>query len=220
VLITFDDGFADFVDYALPALTERDLSSTLYMTTGALADQKHETVLPSARMLASADLAGLELANVEIGAHTHTHRHLDLLHGRTAADELARSSSILADILGHRIRSFAYPHGYWSARVRRLVGQAGFDSSCAVGETFSSYRDHRLSLSRLMVKFDTDAAAMRTWMTASTWSVQSSRRRVLAAGWRQYRRVRCGAAATWPDRVTVTGNLERLEVSHIGVNHD
>jgi peptidoglycan/xylan/chitin deacetylase (PgdA/CDA1 family) len=199
VLITVDDGFADFADYALDALTERNLPSTLYMTTGALSDQKQEAVLPSARMLASTDLVGLEAAGVEIGAHTHTHRQLDLLHRREVADEAVRSGSILAAILGHRIRSFAYPHGYWSINVRRLISQAGFDSSCAVGETFSSDRDHHLALSRIMVRSDTDIATVRAWMAVSTRHVQSSRRRVLALGWRQYRRVRYGAAASWPD---------------------
>jgi peptidoglycan/xylan/chitin deacetylase (PgdA/CDA1 family) len=196
VIITVDDGFADFVDHALPALTERNLPSTLYVTTGALSDQKREAVLPLAPMLASSDLAGLEAAGVEIGAHTHTHRQLDLLPQRAVADEVARSGSILAAILGHRIRSFAYPHGYWSSTVRRLVGQTGFDSSCAVGETIASDRDHQLALPRLMVRSDTDVATVRAWLAAPASRVQSSRSRALALGWREYRRVRYGRAAT------------------------
>ncbi len=196
VLITVDDGFADFGTYALPALTERSLPSTLYVTTGALSDQKQEAVLPPAPMLASTDLIGLEAAGVEIGAHTHTHRQLDLLPWRMVADEAARSSSILSTVLGHRIRSFAYPHGYWSGSVRRLVGQAGFDSSCTVGETLACDRDHPLALPRLTVRSDTDVTTVRAWLDASASHVLSNRRRVLAFGWRQYRRVRYGGAAT------------------------
>ena len=40
VLITVDDGFADFADNAMPALAERKLPSTLYVTTGALAGRR------------------------------------------------------------------------------------------------------------------------------------------------------------------------------------
>jgi peptidoglycan/xylan/chitin deacetylase (PgdA/CDA1 family) len=202
VVITVDDGFADFADYALGALTERNLPSTLYVTTGALSDRKHEAILPSARMLASTDLAGLEAAGVEIGAHAHTHRQLDLLRRRVVADEVVRSGSILADAMGHRIRSFAYPHGYWNSGVRRLIGEAGFDSSCGVAETFSSGGEHQLALSRFMLRSDTDVATVRSWLAASTQhvhSVHSVRRRTLAFGWRQYRRVRYGPVAFGPD---------------------
>jgi len=196
VLITVDDGFADFADHALPALTERNLPSTLYVTTGALSDRNQDAVLPPAHMLNSTDLVGLEAVGVEIGAHAHSHRQLDLLQPQTVADEAARSGVILAEILGHHVRSFAYPHGYWNRRVRHLIGQAGFDSSCAVGETFASDRDHHLALSRLMVRSGTDAATVRAWMTASAPHVQTHRRRFLAFGWRQFRRVRYRKAAT------------------------
>jgi peptidoglycan/xylan/chitin deacetylase (PgdA/CDA1 family) len=196
VLITVDDGFADFADHALPALQDRKLSSTLYVTTGALSDQQQESVLPPAPMLATKDLAGLEEAGVEIGAHTHSHRQLDLLPRRAVFDEVTRSGSIVADALGHPIRSFAYPHGYWRRAVRRIVGQAGFDSSCAVGEALSSEHDHPLAMSRLMLRHDTDLATVRDWLTAAPSYAQRSGNRLRAAGWRQYRRLHYGRAAT------------------------
>ena len=71
VLITADDGFADFADNAIPALAERKLPSTLYVTTGALAGRRQESVLPPADMLRAVDLPGLEAAGLEIGAHSY-----------------------------------------------------------------------------------------------------------------------------------------------------
>jgi peptidoglycan/xylan/chitin deacetylase (PgdA/CDA1 family) len=180
-------------------------------------------------MLASTDLAGLEAAGVEIGAHAHTHRQLDLLQRREVADEAVRSGSILADALGHRIRSFAYPHGYWNSGVRRIIDEAGFDSSCAVAERFSSAREHQLALSRFMVRTDTDVATVRSWLAASTrhvHSAHSARRRALAFGWRQYRRVRYGPVAFGPDaavpsRPVLGGGESRMpDIRLIEVNDD
>jgi peptidoglycan/xylan/chitin deacetylase (PgdA/CDA1 family) len=189
VLITFDDGFADFASNALPALAARQLPGTLYVTTGALADRRYECVLPRADMLRSTDLAGLAAAGVEIGAHSHTHRQLDLLPAAQVRAELAASGDLLAQILGHRIRSFAYPHSYWRAGVRRLVAAAGFDSACAVGDALSSASDHPLSLTRLTVRAGTPATTVASWLSGSGVGVLPRSRRVLAFGWRQYRRL-------------------------------
>jgi peptidoglycan/xylan/chitin deacetylase (PgdA/CDA1 family) len=190
VLITVDDGLADFADNAMPALTERKLPSTLYVTTGALAGRSNESVLPAAAMLRAIDLPGVEAAGVEIGAHSHTHRQLDLLPEREVAAELSRSGDLLAGTLGHQIRSFAYPHGYWRAQVRQLVAAAGFDSACAVGNALCSVKDHRLALSRLMVRAGTDASTVAAWLNGSGAQTLSPQHRLLACGWRQYRRAR------------------------------
>jgi peptidoglycan/xylan/chitin deacetylase (PgdA/CDA1 family) len=185
VLITVDDGFADFADNALPALAERKMPSTLYVTTGALADGRQESVLPRASMLSRTHMRELEAAGVEIGAHSHTHRQLDLLPDREVAYELSLSGDLLAQELGHRIRSFAYPHGYWRRRMLALAQVAGFDSACAVANMHSSATDQMLALPRLMVRRDTDAATVAAWMDGFGTSRSY---RASAFAWRQYRR--------------------------------
>jgi peptidoglycan/xylan/chitin deacetylase (PgdA/CDA1 family) len=197
VLITFDDGFADFAGHALPALAERDMPSTLYVTTGAVTGRAGGSVLPAADMLSVADLPWLESSGVEIGAHSHTHRQLDLLPGGEVAEELIRCRDLLSGWLGHRIRSFAYPHGYWRGRVRELVRDAGFDSAAAVGEALSSGRDHPLALSRLMVRSGTSAATLAGWLGGSGAGASRPGRRVLAYGWRQYRRAAVPQRRAW-----------------------
>ncbi len=114
VLITVDDGFADFADNAMPALAERKLPSTLYVTTGALAGRPNESVIPPASMLRAADLPGLEAAGVEIGAHSHTHRQMDLLSEARKPTRLRAAATCSPRHWGIP-RSFAYPHGYWRA---------------------------------------------------------------------------------------------------------
>ena len=188
VLITIDDGFADFAENALPALAHRKIPSTLYVTTGALADCRQESVLPSARMLRGADLPGLEAEGVEIGAHSHTHRQMDILPVREVKRELSLSGMLLSDRLGHSIRSFAYPHGYWRRQILGLVKEAGFDSACAVGNSLSSAADRMLALPRLMVMADMDTHEVAAWLKGSGPPVTSRSYRASAFLWRQYRR--------------------------------
>lgn len=197
VLITFDDGFADFADTAVTALTDRGLASTLYVATGSLRDQRRQSALPPAAMLSSSDLAGLEAAGVEIGAHSHTHRQLDTLPAREVAVELARSADLLAQTLGHRIRSVAYPYGYWRSQSRRLAEAAGFDSGCAVGNALTTIRDHPLALSRLTVRRETNAETIAAWLSGTGAGRTGRSRRLLACGWRQCRRVTMPQRRIW-----------------------
>lgn len=188
VLITFDDGFADFADYALPALADREMPGTLYVTTGALADKRQESVLPAARMLRSTDLPELETGGVEIGSHSRTHRQMDILPDREVEHELSLSGRVLAETLGHSIRSFAYPHGYWRRRILPVIRTAGYDSACAVGNALSRAHDEVLTLPRLMVRADTDARAVAAWLAESGPPVTARSYRASAFAWRQYRR--------------------------------
>ncbi len=196
VLITVDDGFADFADHILPALAARKMPSTLYVTTGALEGRRAESVLPPARMLRSTDLPGLEAAGVEIGAHSHTHRQLDVLPAREVERELSLSGALLAEWLGHGIRSFAYPHGYWRPGILPLVREAGFDTACAVGNSFSSAADRMLTLPRLMVTAHTDGPAVAAWLAGSGPPVTARSYRGSAFAWRQYRRAAARRTAT------------------------
>jgi len=188
VLITIDDGFADFAENALPALVHRKVPSTLYVTTGAMADCRPESELPPARMLRAADLPGLEAERVEIGAHSHTHRQMDILPVREVKRELWLSGMLLSERLGHSIRSFAYPHGYWRRQTLHLVQEAGFDSACAVGNSLSSAADRMLTLPRLMVMAHMDTVTVAAWLKGSGPPVTSRSYRPSAFVWRQYRR--------------------------------
>src|SRR4051794_17887511 len=141
VVITFDDGFEDFAGAALPALRERDLNATLFVTTGVL--RGGHGPAPGGEEIARHMLSWEQLGAlggdgaVEIGGHSVTHPHLDTLGGARVRDEVGRCKRELEHALGEEVRTFAYPHGYSSPRVRRAAREAGYRGACGVKNAFS-----------------------------------------------------------------------------------
>jgi peptidoglycan/xylan/chitin deacetylase (PgdA/CDA1 family) len=191
VVITFDDGFSDTAEIAAPALSERGLSATLYVTTGALRGRRPRlSHLPPAEMLRWDDLADLEQQGIEIGSHSHCHSQLDTVPRIEAREEIRRSKGELEEALDHPVRSFAYPHGHSDAAVRRLVQEAGFDSACAVNNALSSATDNRFSLSRLTVRATTTVSQVTAWLDGHAAPVAPFQERWRTRGWRCCRRAR------------------------------
>ena len=192
IVITFDDGFADFYDVALPDLRDHGLASTLYVTTGFLRDGPEPPVTPRFEdpMLAWAQLRELSHLGVELGGHSHSHPHLDTLARAAARDEVVRCKALLEDELGAAIATFAYPNGYSSPVVRRCVRQAGYHGACSVKDALSSTADDPFSLARLMVRSDTSAGDLRSWVTGATRGLAPKRERLRTRLWRMNRRAR------------------------------
>ena len=196
VLITFDDGFADFGATALPALREREMVATLYPATDFVGRRSPG----GAPMLAWDDLCELAVSDdVEIGGHTVTHPQLDAIPPDRARVEIAQCKATLEDRLGPAVRAFAYPHGYSSAAVRAIVREEGYDSACAVKNAFSSIDDDRFALARLTVRADTPIAVVDAWLSGRGARLARRREPARTRAGRIARRVRAQARrATTP----------------------
>jgi peptidoglycan/xylan/chitin deacetylase (PgdA/CDA1 family) len=191
VVITFDDGSASFADAALPALAEVGLGCTLYVTTGLLEGTPRPVdARPLGPMLHWRHLAELPRESVEIGAHSHSHPQLDTLSRSAAEAEVRVPKALLEEELGEPVASFAYPHGYRSALVRRLVREAGYDSACAVRNALSPLSDDRYSLARLTVMRTTSSAELEAWLAGGGAPVAPRHDGLRTRAWRAYRRAR------------------------------
>ncbi|MFB7243781.1 polysaccharide deacetylase [Streptomyces populi] len=190
-VLTFDDGYADFASTVAPLLAARRLPSTLYVTTDAL-EPSGRGPFPSTATLTWDQVRELDAAGVEIGGHTVTHPQLDTLPRTAVREEVGGCKRRIEDVLGHRVDSFAYPHGYSSRTVRALVREAGWTSAAAIraDSAFSSEGDDPLRFARLMVRSDTGRDRFALWTGGEGAPVAPFAEGLRTRGWRAYRRAR------------------------------
>ena len=175
VILTFDDGMADFFTEALPVLTHYSFPATLYIVTAFVngtCDWLRREGESTRLMMTWEQIAQVQAAGIECGAHTHTHPQLDMLSSSQAQHEIITCKNILEEHLGQRVTSFAYPYGYYTAITQRLVQTTGYTSACAVKHATHTIGVNPFALSRLMVKASTSKEEFNALLSGkSTYSM-------------------------------------------------
>jgi peptidoglycan/xylan/chitin deacetylase (PgdA/CDA1 family) len=105
VVITFDDGYRDFHEVALPVLVRHRVPAVLYAATGLVGAPELGRDALGWDHLEEAVSTGL----VTVGSHTHSHVHLGGASRAVAEEEMRRSKELIEDRLGVPCRHFAYP---------------------------------------------------------------------------------------------------------------
>lgn len=131
--LTFDDGYADFVDNALPLLTRWDCGATLFVLPGRLGgDNAWDPEGPRKPLLTAAGIRRAAAEGVEIGSHGLTHVDLTKADDETLKAEVTESRSVLAELTGTTVDGFCYPYGTVDARAVDAVREAGYSYACAI----------------------------------------------------------------------------------------
>ncbi|MFR9776602.1 polysaccharide deacetylase family protein [Micromonospora sp. MS34] len=187
VLITFDDGFPDLAETALPVLLRHRLTATAYVIVARVGTAPSPHGDPS---LDWDQLRELRSHGVEIGSHSWRHRALDCLGPAGLHQEVAASRQLLEDRMGASVRSFAYPYGYHSNAVRTAVRAAGYSSACGVKNALSHRDDDVFAIARVLIERDTGAAGIEALLRGTGWPLAWRGERLRTRGWRAYRRAR------------------------------
>jgi len=143
VILTFDDGYADFFTNAYPLLQRYKDKATIYIITRKVGTPGYLS-WPKLRILAASPL-------ITIGAHTRTHPELPMLSARQSWAQMAGSKSDLETHLGIVVHHFAYPSGHYNATSLEQAAQIGFVTAVTTQEGMEERLDRLLTLPRVRV---------------------------------------------------------------------
>lgn len=126
VILTFDDGYPEWVSTVLPLLKRHHMTAEFYVTLDAIADGR----------LSWADVRTLAAAGMGIGAHDVHHVQLAMLgpHRPPASTalmtyEVTEARRIIGNELGRPPDSIAYVGGGFDAALVGIVRRAGYSTA-------------------------------------------------------------------------------------------
>ena len=156
VIITFDDGYRDFIINAAPLLEAADFRATIFVVTakvGATADWDI-TSRPALPLMGWDDLRELQHRGFEIGSHTSSHVDLRTLSEDEIVRDCRETRAALREQLGRDMTAMAFPWGWTDPRIRIALARGGYHTAVISGGGRSSLNDDPLQLPRIEITGD------------------------------------------------------------------
>ena len=115
ILITVDDAFSSFYEFAWPYLKKEKIPFILFVSTEAVGKNGYMT-WDQIKELEKEDIA-------YIGNHSHSHDYLVDLKNDDFISDINTSSSIFEEKLGYNPIFFSYPFGEYSSLIKEYISK-------------------------------------------------------------------------------------------------
>lgn len=157
IAITFDDGFRNNLEAALPVMQEAGCRAINFLVAdriGKTSDWEAREGGEADPLMDESQVREWLAAGNWIGAHTCTHPRLSQLSRAQAKEEIQASKKKLEDKFGLRIDHFAYPFGDYNQETIELVQEAGFQTACTMHRGINRKGNSPLELARWTARYE------------------------------------------------------------------
>lgn len=156
--ITFDDGYRNVHEHALPVLEELGFTATNYFVArqfdgGNVWDL--EKNIPFSPLMSVAEMREWAAAGNEVGSHTLDHIHLPRVSAAEARRQIVESKRELEQTLGAPVTAFCYPYGDQRPEHRLMAREAGYENAVLTARGLAGLSDDLFELPRVTVSRST-----------------------------------------------------------------
>ncbi|WP_261300809.1 polysaccharide deacetylase family protein [Paenibacillus andongensis] len=151
VLLTFDDGYANNAEVALPILQRHGFPATLFLSPGFIGQPGY---------LNWPQVKELSAAGWDIVPHGMTHPHLPQLSIEQQREEITESRRRIEQALGKSADVFAYPFGEYNEDTLKILKKAGFRYAFTTKDGNASSNQSPYEQNRIVVHGEDD---LETW---------------------------------------------------------
>jgi len=168
--ITFDDGFRNVHQNAMPVLQTLGFTATNYFVAARLGgsndwDAAHG--VPASPLMTVDEMRQWAQAGHEVGSHTLDHVHLPELTPQAAQHQIAESRRQLEDLSGGPVKAFCYPYGEYRPEHLDMVRAAGYDNATLTRRGLATAGSDAFGLPRVLVARSTGLLSfLRKTLTA------------------------------------------------------
>lgn len=151
IIITFDDGYQNMFDNAVPILLKHGFVGTFYIVT-----DKAET--PG--YLTWEEMKWMQEVNMTIGSHTASHIALSIASDDSVRIQLNTSKKILEEKLGIPILHLAYPFGKFKKSDEHIAQETGYATAVNTKLGLNTKKTNLYALKRIAIRNQTDFSTL------------------------------------------------------------
>lgn len=122
VVLTFDDGYEDNYQLAIPVLLRQGMTASFFIVTGKMGQPGY---------MSWEQLKTMRVQGMEIGSHTVQHYSLSEINLKEMERELRASRLMLESNLPAATPIFANPFGETAPAVLSLLEKTGYKAACS-----------------------------------------------------------------------------------------